>query len=230
MPAGRPAAGPPDLRAEPAGPRLLLGGRRARRRPLRDQRRGPGAGARRARARPERHQRRRPELAQPAHRLHARQRRDRGVRQPARRGRTDPLGASGSSDADQTQWAEGNAPAQDDLGEAVGGYETRVYFGENSPDYSVVGKATEGAPDVELDLRRATTSAEAEDGQASGSDAQTTYDGAGGVAGRLDVPPAALRDQVRQHELPAVGPGQREQRGDLQPRPARRGCRRSRPG
>ena len=51
-PAGRPAAGPADLRAEPAGPRLLHGRRRARRRPLRDQRRGPGAGARRPRARP----------------------------------------------------------------------------------------------------------------------------------------------------------------------------------
>jgi uncharacterized membrane protein (UPF0182 family) len=93
----------------------------------------------------------------------------------------NPLSAAGDSGADQTQWAEGNASGQDDLETEVGGYETRVYFGENSPDYSVVGKGSESAPDIEIDLRRATTSAEAEDGQASGSDAQTTYDGAGGV-------------------------------------------------
>ena len=55
------------------------------------------------------------------------------------------------------QWARGPAarrgradrPRRD-------GYETRVYFGEQSPDYSVVGKAGEDAPDVELDLPRAT--------------------------------------------------------------------------
>jgi uncharacterized membrane protein (UPF0182 family) len=92
-----------------------------------------------------------------------------------------PLSAAGDSGVDQTQWAEGNASGQDDLAVGVGGYETRVYFGENSPDYSVVGKGSKGAPDVEIDLRRATTSAESEDGQASGSDAQTTYDGDGGI-------------------------------------------------
>ena len=30
------------------------------------------------------------------------------------------------------------------------GYEDRVYFGEQSPDYSIVGKSSEGAEDVEL--------------------------------------------------------------------------------
>ena len=66
---------------------LLLGGRRPRRRPLRDRRRGPGARARRPRARPVRHQRGRPQLEQPPHRLHPRQRHDRRLRQPAGRER-----------------------------------------------------------------------------------------------------------------------------------------------
>ena len=64
------------------------------------------------------------------------------------------LGGSGTSNADRTQWAQGNQPGQDDLEQAVGDYETRVYFGENSPDYSVVGKSSEDASDVELDLQR----------------------------------------------------------------------------
>ena len=50
------------------------------------------------RARPDRHQQHRPELVQPAHHLHPRQRRHRGVRQPAaagqlRREPADPVGA-----------------------------------------------------------------------------------------------------------------------------------------
>ena len=35
---------------------------------------------------------------------------------------------------------------------ATGPYETRVYFGEQSPDYSIVGKASGDDKDVELDL------------------------------------------------------------------------------
>jgi uncharacterized membrane protein (UPF0182 family) len=77
--------------------------------------------------------------------------------------------SAGSSASDNTQWAEGNQPGQDDLEKAVGEYQTQVYFGENSPDYSVVGKAQEAAPDVELDL------------QGENSDTKTTYAGAGGV-------------------------------------------------
>ncbi len=113
--AGRPAAGAPRVRAEPAGPRLLLRGRRARRGPLRDQRRRPGAGARRARARPGPAQQRRPELAQPAHRLHARQRRDRGVRQPARRPTTTPSRSAARSNTDRTEWAQGFQAGENDL-------------------------------------------------------------------------------------------------------------------
>ncbi|WP_224766129.1 UPF0182 family membrane protein [Nocardioides campestrisoli] len=68
------------------------------------------------------------------------------------------------------QWAEGQEDNQSALTElAEGGYEQRVYFGEQSPDYSIVGNA-EGR-DVELDLPRG----EDDDSQT------TTYDGAGGV-------------------------------------------------
>lgn len=78
--------------------------------------------------------------------------------------------ASGGSDNDGIVWAEGNEVGEDALSEATGGFEQRIYFGELSPEYSVVGKA-EGAPDVELELS----------GTASGSDARTTYDGDSGV-------------------------------------------------
>jgi uncharacterized membrane protein (UPF0182 family) len=92
------------------------------------------------------------------------------------------------ADDDRTQWAEGNAANQTDLAEAVGGFEDRVYFGERSPEYSVVGKASDDAPAVELNLRRSTRAAEPTeqpDGEtppaAEGSEGTTTYDGAGGV-------------------------------------------------
>jgi uncharacterized protein len=77
-----------------------------------------------------------------------------------------------SSD-DKTQWAEGTAPGQDALSQATGGFESRVYFGEQSPDYSIVGKAP-GAKDVEQDL----ATGGADD---SGQLTTTTYDGSGGV-------------------------------------------------
>ena len=67
-------------------------------------------------------------------------------------------------------WAEGQQADQNaltDLG--ADGYESRVYFGEQSPDYSVVGRTT--GPDVELDLGN---------GDAT-SHETTTYDGNGGV-------------------------------------------------
>ena len=94
---GRPPAGAPGVRADPAGPLLLLGLRRARRRPLRHRRHRPGAGAGSARARPARPARRRSKLVQPPHRLHPRQRHHRRLRQPAagrrrHRGHRDPVG------------------------------------------------------------------------------------------------------------------------------------------
>jgi uncharacterized membrane protein (UPF0182 family) len=76
---------------------------------------------------------------------------------------------SGSDSNDNTQWAQGNQPGQDDLEKAVGPYQTQIYFGEDSPSYSVVGKSTAKSPDVELDLSGAN------------SDTKTTYAGKGGV-------------------------------------------------
>ena len=87
-----------------------------------------------------------------------------------RDGDNKPASTSAGSSNDSTQWAEGTQPGQDDLAKAVGDYETRVYFGERSPDYSVVGKASKDSSDVELDL------------QGENSDTKTTYGGDGGVA------------------------------------------------
>ena len=86
-------------------------------------------------------------------------------------------------DTDKTQWAEGNQPGQDALSQSVGPYETRIYFGENSPDYSVVGKASPDSDSVELDLTKASSTTSGSDGsdEPSASDPTTTYDGKGGV-------------------------------------------------
>ena len=62
----------------------------------------------------------------------------------------------GEDDGDESteiQWAEGQQAGEDALTDLdPEGYEDRVYFGELSPDYSVVGKNGEDAADVELDL------------------------------------------------------------------------------
>ncbi|WP_182523923.1 UPF0182 family protein [Nocardioides dongkuii] len=85
-------------------------------------------------------------------------------------------GGDNGTPATDIQWAEGNqtnpdGSAQDDLTRAVDGYESRIYFGEQSPEYSVVGKADEDDSSVELGLAGATEDEEQ----------TTTYDGAGGV-------------------------------------------------
>ncbi|MCW2852433.1 MAG: hypothetical protein JWM84_2097, partial [Nocardioides sp.] len=81
-------------------------------------------------------------------------------------------GADDNSPGTDIQWAEGNQGAdQDALTQATGGYESRIYFGEDSPDYSVVGKAAADAGDVELTLA----------GPNEDEDDTTTYDGQGGV-------------------------------------------------
>ncbi|MDF1602199.1 UPF0182 family protein [Nocardioides sp. YIM 152315] len=67
-------------------------------------------------------------------------------------------------------WAQGNVAGQDALARAVGGeFEDRIYYGEQSPEYSIVGKASEGANDVELNLPTGNTDA----------GTTTTYDGSG---------------------------------------------------
>ena len=82
-------------------------------------------------------------------------------------------GADDSQETSDLQWAEGQQANENALTDLTpDGYESRVYFGEKSPSYSVVGKTGEGAPDVELDLGNAASADEGE---------TTTYDGAGGV-------------------------------------------------
>jgi uncharacterized membrane protein (UPF0182 family) len=84
-------------------------------------------------------------------------------------------------DTDQTQWAEGNQIGEDALSKTAGSYETRVYFGEHSPDYSVVGKAGADSQDVELNLTKTSSTDEADEDDDSASQTLTTYDGKGGV-------------------------------------------------
>jgi uncharacterized membrane protein (UPF0182 family) len=76
----------------------------------------------------------------------------------------DPSDATESRDV---QWAQANGI--DDL--SGGAFEDRIYYGEDSPSYSVVGRPKGAAP-VELDLG----------GHGSGSATTTTYDGSGGVS------------------------------------------------
>ncbi|WP_434810328.1 UPF0182 family membrane protein [Microbacterium sp. bgisy189] len=65
---------------------------------------------------------------------------------------------------------ERGIPATGELTASEDGLEPRVYFGENSPTYSIVG-APEGAEDIELDYPR---------GQDGESQTTTTFDGDGG--------------------------------------------------
>ena len=76
-----------------------------------------------------------------------------------------------SSQSLNIQWAEGQEANEDALTSlSPDGVESRVYFGETSPDYSVVGKGDTGT-DRELVLP-------AGEGEET---AETTYDGDGGV-------------------------------------------------
>jgi uncharacterized membrane protein (UPF0182 family) len=65
------------------------------------------------------------------------------------RDRTNDPGSaeSGTESTGEIQWAQG-LTGEDDLTDNLGPYETRIYYGEQSPDYSVVG----GNDDVELNL------------------------------------------------------------------------------
>ena len=68
-------------------------------------------------------------------------------------------------------WAEQDLPPKGQLTDLFAkGYEPRIYFGEQSPDYSIVGKAP-GGKDVELDLPATDNRGASED----------TYTGTGGV-------------------------------------------------
>ncbi len=65
---------------------------------------------------------------------------------------------------------EQGMPTQGFLSAAPGGFQPRVYFGEASPEYSIVG-APEGTPPVEIDYART---------QGDGTDTRTTFSGDGG--------------------------------------------------
>ncbi len=96
-------------------------------------------------------------------------------------------GDDDGSERSDLQWAEGQDAGEDALSSLFpDGYEDRVYFGEQSPTYSVVGKESEDSGDVELDL-----------GSGSEEDAEqtTTYDGDAGVS--LSSPFAKLMFAVR---------------------------------
>ena len=67
------------------------------------------------------------------------------------------------------EWAQGTNVGENDLQEITGGFEDRVYYGEQSPDYSVVGKPSPDASDYELNLPLL----ESEEGDT------TTFDGQG---------------------------------------------------
>ncbi|WP_020575837.1 UPF0182 family protein [Actinopolymorpha alba] len=64
------------------------------------------------------------------------------------------------------EWIQGGIPSQGELGK----YEPRIYFGEFSPPYSIVG-APKGTPPVELDVPGASGDAKS----------TNTYEGKGGV-------------------------------------------------
>ena len=84
---------------------------------------------------------------------------------------------------------------------------SRIYYGEQSPDYSVVGKSSEDAEDVELGLELDAADA-TEDGRRSRSRDDVRRRGRG--RDRWHLPPADVRHEVRRAQLPAVRAGQRE--------------------
>jgi len=91
------------------------------------------------------------------------------------RGRDDRSQLDTESTGDTTaglEWAQGTQANENDLQEATGGYEDRVYYGENSPEYSIVGKPSEDAEDYELNLPL----------QGSEIGASTTFEGQGDAA------------------------------------------------
>ena len=80
--------------------------------------------------------------------------------------------ADDGEQSDTIQWAEGQEASESALSDLnEGGYESRVYFGEQSPSYSIVGqRGNEEA--LELDLPK---------GERDDTNQYRTYGGAGGV-------------------------------------------------
>ncbi len=97
-----------------------------------------------------------------------------------------------------------NIPPQGELGQ----FEPRIYFGEESPTYSIVG-GPKGASPVELDFP--------DDATGTGQ-SNTTYTGQGRRRDRLAVAQAAVRQQVPGGQPPALGPGDTRVAHPVQPR------------
>lgn len=77
------------------------------------------------------------------------------------------------STSDEPVWLEQSLPPVGELTNMTeGGYRGQIYFGENSPSYSIVGRADKDARDVELDIP---------DDSETGGATFNTYDGAAGV-------------------------------------------------
>ncbi|RHW28611.1 UPF0182 family protein [Nocardioides immobilis] len=72
-------------------------------------------------------------------------------------------------------WAEGIE--SDNALSEIEEFEERIYYGEQSPSYSIVGKAEEDDPDVELGLTLPADAVSEEEAE----EEETTYDGEGGV-------------------------------------------------
>ncbi len=77
--------------------------------------------------------------------------------------------ANDSEESGQVQWAQGQDPHQNALVKSTGPFENKIYFGQDSPNYSIVGR-TSNSQAAELDLT------------ANGTKTTTTYAGGGGVA------------------------------------------------
>jgi uncharacterized membrane protein (UPF0182 family) len=73
-----------------------------------------------------------------------------------------------SAETGAVQWAQGQDPGQDALEKSTGPFQGAIYYGEKSPDYSIVGRVP-GKPNAELDLT------------ADGQSTHTTYAGDSGV-------------------------------------------------
>ncbi len=92
-------------------------------------------------------------------------------------------GGQNDSESGQPVWAERNLPPQGILTDSVeGGYRSQIYFGENSPEYSIVGKP-DGGTDVELDVPQASAGDGDQDAgeETAGDTRVSTYDGKDGV-------------------------------------------------
>ena len=89
-------------------------------------------------------------------------------------GNQRPASDAAQLNTEDAAWAERDIPPNGQLTDlSEDGYQGRIYFGENSPEYSLVGRAPAATKGIELDLPA---------GSEEGSGETTnTYDGAAGV-------------------------------------------------